>query len=316
MLDKTKSYLTEEAVEWLDGFLLGDGCLFPQPKNGCAQASINSSEPDWARYGLSGLSAYLPHEPTIRHNTNRKTGKVTESWQVATWGHPDLMRQYERWYPNRKRVPADVRITKTSLLLWYLGDGSLDRERYASITIPEADFPSLDVRANIMPKLKERFDLEPTFHGSGNGCRLYFGSQTGRFFDAIGAESPVKCYAYKFGVRPSVRWPSASDVARTLKISRSRVSQVVAEYKIPVVRDGSLMLFPPEAMVKLEEFKNTVYRPRVDGLEGSDAMTICEVQKQLKVHYRRLYPAMEKLGMQRGRRFSKEDVASLEAVLR
>jgi len=220
-LDPNIHHITEELVEWIDGFLLGDGCIDLR-KNGNymgARFSIESSKELWTKFSMSKFSMFGDCEIKERAKIDEK--HPNQLYNSRTLTHPDIVHQAERWYygPNQtKRVPPDVRVTPISILLWYLGDGSLtyieDCNTYV-VRFATCGFSVEDVENILMPKLT-RLGLECSRDTSKNDIRIC-ASSIGRFFDIIGRKSPISCYDHKFNIPEWVRLIRLSDIVQNDK---------------------------------------------------------------------------------------------------
>jgi len=125
-LNYDKSYLTEDVLEWIDGFLLGDGGIrfhnatFKKEKKlSYARFSIGSVQREWVEYAMSKLIAYSPRAITKTEYDNDPKNP-NPLYSSRTLGHPDIVLQVKRWYPLpecKKIVPCDVRITPASVML-------------------------------------------------------------------------------------------------------------------------------------------------------------------------------------------------------
>lgn len=212
------SHINEELIGWIDGFLLGDGGIEIQNRNnyGGSRFAIGSSSEQWTTYAISKFKAYGECEV-------KKWGKIDEKhpnylWYSRTLTHPDIVHQAERWYAGvnqSKIVPPDVRITPTSILLWYLGDGSLtyveDSNTYI-VRFATCAFSVEEVENILMPKLTA-LGLECSRDKSKNDIRIC-ASSIGRFFDIIGHKSPVSCYDHKFDIPDWLRLIRLSDIVQ------------------------------------------------------------------------------------------------------
>ena len=208
-LDIDKTFMTEQVVEWTDGFLLGDGRI--SYKTECtnnintsknARFSIGVLHKEFAIYAMSGFKDYRPSEP-------KQTGVVSKRcphlmWGSTTLSHPDILKQANRWYRGqgkKTRVPADVRITPASIMLWYLGDGSFyyDSNRHcSSLRLATCSFFPEDIDNILIPKLLS-VGLKSQRLDSKNDIQI-LPESTGVFFNLIGRKSPIQCYDYKFNV--------------------------------------------------------------------------------------------------------------------
>lgn len=214
-LDKNKTYMTENIIEWVDGLMLGDGYInFKKPLYTTSRVRIDSSSKEWVIYGLSKLVDYRPSEPKVYGKISKRC--PNEIWMSTTLTHPDIFHQAERWYSGvsqTKVVPSDVRITPTSILLWYLGDGSLtyieDCNTYI-VRFATCAFPIENIENIIIPKLTA-LGLECSRDKSKNDIRIC-ASSIGRFFDIIGHKSPIACYDHKFDIPDWLRLIRLSDI--------------------------------------------------------------------------------------------------------
>ncbi len=214
------SHINESLIEWIDGFLLGDGNInFANNRYGNSRFRIGTSSPEWTKYAMSDFSMYQPSELREWGNIDEKHPNYL--YNITTLTHPDIVHQAERWYsgPNQtKKVPPDVRITPTSILLWYLGDGSLMYlERYNTYVVRFATcaFSVNEVENILMPKLRS-LGLDCSRDESKNDIRVKAAS-IGRFFDIIGHKSPISCYDYKFDIPEWVRLIRLSDIVQNDK---------------------------------------------------------------------------------------------------
>lgn len=285
-LDYTKSHLDEPLAEWVDGFLLGDGHLAQtSPKSACA--GIGSSNINWTRYSMKGLVSYEPSQPRENWTGAGVGTKKYQSWQSWTLSHPDLRHHWCRWYSTGKKVvPQDVRLTGTSLRLWYLGDGSFDG---GFVTVAAYDF-SVKELERITTRLEAECGLPFTLHQSkGARKKLYLPAEyIGKFFDFIGKDCPVIGYEHKFEVDPK-RWLTGlSDAARQLKVNYAWVQNFIRSGRIEVKHHGGWTYLTSEEFEKLKSIRDTEYRPRTKGRTTSGRLTAEQVLRSLRAHPRRL----------------------------
>lgn len=220
-LDQNVNHINEELTEWIDGFLLGDGGIEIQNRENFrgSRFAIGSSSKQWTTLAISKFTMYGSLEV-------KEWGKIDEKhpnllYYSRTLTHPDIVHQAERWYsgPNQtKKVPPDVRITPTSILLWYLGDGSLtyveDCNTYV-VRFATCAFDPNDIDNILMPKLTS-LGLECSRDKSKNDIRI-LASSIGRFFDLIGHRSPISCYDHKFAIPDWLRLIRLSDIVQNDK---------------------------------------------------------------------------------------------------
>lgn len=208
-LDIDKTFMTEQVIEWVDGFLLGDGRIsYKLECEDCNQTARNARfsigvlHKEFAVYAMSMFKDYHPSEP-------KQCGAISDKrphlmWGSVTLSHPDILAQAMRWYQGKgkkTRIPKDVRITPTSIRLWYLGDGSFhyDPIRHCSLLrLATCSFFPEDIDYVLMPKLIS-LGVKCKRLESKNDLQI-LPESTGTFFNLIGRKSPIQCYDYKFEV--------------------------------------------------------------------------------------------------------------------
>lgn len=200
ILDRNKLFMTEDLLEWTDGFLLGDGGInFKNHKRHMgSRFHFGSVHKEWTQYAMSGFSSYKPSEPRQYGKIRLKSPRLC--WSSRTLTHPDIVEQAKRWYPEKhKEVPDDVRITPTSVLLWYLGDGSIcHREKTTVLRLATCSFSPMSIDGILVEKLKD-LGIDCYRTKCKNDIKIRSKS-IGRFFEFIGRKSPISCYDYKFDV--------------------------------------------------------------------------------------------------------------------
>lgn len=318
-LDYTKTWQDEALVEWVDGFLLGDGHIAETSKAGiAAYAVMSSSNKNWTRYGMSGFDAYYPLTPREYRVGDGKGGKRNHiAWQSSTLSHPDLKVHRDRWYPDgKKMIPSDVRLTGTSLQLWYIGDGSMDKG-FASISA--YDFSRAEVET-VVEKMERNIGITFTIHekpGHGTGMQIYLpAAYTSTFFDLIGRGCPVKGYEYKFEASPD-RWlRTIESTAEELGVDPFWIRNLILSGRAEALKREKLRFITVENFEKIKEIRDTEYRPRGPG-EQKCGFTMDEVKRLLRIHDRRLPDLLSKAGVIPRRtkgghyRFTEDDVEKI-----
>lgn len=256
VLDFNKTFLTENVIEWIDGFNLGDGYIgWDKRKNNTmgARFIIGSSTKNWSIYAMKGLRVYQPNVPKPYQKIDDK--HPNQIWDSKTKTHPDIVKQAKRWYcQGKKKIPHDIRITPTSVLLWYLGDGSLSytqKGNIARLRLATCDFLKADIQQILIPKL-ERLGIRCEYEKSKNDIRICADSIR-KFFDLIGRKSPVPEYQYKF------EYPSWLDLIRLSDIVQNNKEKYRAQYYYKTGQiecskspGGKMLLFTEEQAEKLK----------------------------------------------------------------
>lgn len=229
-LDYSLSFMTEEIIEAVDGFLLGDGSI--GHNNTVARLNCGLEHEEFAKYLINHFGDYLPSVSGYK-DTGMSSGI---QWQGRTKFHPDIYEHYERWYPagGDKQPPDDVRITSKSVMLWYLGDGSLVQSNNTAVLRLSTDGFSVD---NVYFLAKKLNSVGILCHRNGDNRIMIEARGIPAFFDFIGRKSPVKCYDYKFEL-PEWRYTAKrmKDVANDLGVSYNRLSHLVKNGKLQCYR--------------------------------------------------------------------------------
>jgi len=187
--------LSKEAIEWINGELLGDGCL--------QSLSLYS-----ARFQYS--SKYLEYIEYVRNKLKsfgiEQSGKIHKSYhkdmdcysyKYCSLSYVELLPVYKQWYPKGKKiVPKDIELTPLTCRQWFIGDGSLlhREKRRPHIVLSTCGFLISDVEWLI--KQLDNLGFKVTRRPSKN--IIYLSSySTKEFLNYIG-ECLVKCYQYKW----------------------------------------------------------------------------------------------------------------------
>ncbi|MBA7589311.1 hypothetical protein ES708_31393 [subsurface metagenome] len=188
--------LSQEAIEWINGELLGDGCL--QSCSPCsARFQYGSKHKEYINYISDVLESFgIKRSGKIhkKHHTDR--GMDCYGYQYKTLSYVELLPLREKWYLDGKKVvPRDIKITPVTLRQWHIGDGYLRKRKYgrphiilatSGFLINDVDWlveqiGNLGIKAKRTPRLN-----------------IYISARSvKRFINYIG-ECPVSCYQYKF----------------------------------------------------------------------------------------------------------------------
>jgi len=150
-------------LEYLDGSLLGDGCL-------AAKTPVS------ARYqiGQKHLSYLLWVSRCLSEKGVQQAGKIrryTSSWgswyAYASKAYRGLRVEYDRWYPGGiKHVPSDVRLTPLSARTWFLEDGNLSpdkrRDNANTVTLCTECFTDAGIQVLLLG-LQKRLETERVY---------------------------------------------------------------------------------------------------------------------------------------------------------
>ena len=239
-LDYKINYIQDNMIEYIDGYLLGDGGINFDKRsinNLIARLSCGVEYEEFCQYLMEPFKK-LSSSVKKHKSQSMKQGFM---FSGSTSNHPDIYKQYLRWYPENKngqrvkQPPEDVRITKDSVLFWYLGDGSVVvKNNTISIRLSTDGFDKFKVEM-LVGKLKKK---GIKCHRN-NENRIRIDSRgVPAFFNLIGRKSPIKCYDYKFDRVPFWRFESKrmKEVAEELNINYGRLSYFVKNGKVKTFR--------------------------------------------------------------------------------
>lgn len=129
---------------------------------------------------------------------DKRTKKTYTSYRFRSVNNITFFHLRQRWYPKGiKVIPTDVKMTPISVLIWYLGDGSLiEASRSYYIKLCTNGFDKDNVECVLFPQLSR---YEPSFiQATEKQWWVYIPRrQIGEFLSFIG-ECPVAEYAYKW----------------------------------------------------------------------------------------------------------------------
>ena len=193
--------LSQEAEEWLNGELLGDGCL--QSPNASTYFISRSAR---FKYGSKYLEYCQYVSDTLKSFGIEQVGKINErynkdfncySYNYSSRCYVELLPIRKRWYPEGKKViPRDLKLTPLVCRQWYIGDGCLVRKKWnrLSITLSTYNFPIPATEWLVLELNKLGF--KATRRPSNNIIHISAYS-TQDFLNYIG-KCPVNCYQYKW----------------------------------------------------------------------------------------------------------------------
>jgi len=186
--------LSEKAIEWIEGELLGDGCIFSASPYS-AKFTYSSKYLEYINYISNTLKSFGVKCGKIQKRYHKKLNSYSYSFQSYTY--KELLYIRNKWYPEGKKiVPIDLKLTPLICRQWYIGDGCLKHHKGGkpNIELSTCGFSisGVEYLVNQLNKLGFRA-MRWAFHNTV-GISTH---STKDFLDYIG-NSPVKCYSYKF----------------------------------------------------------------------------------------------------------------------
>jgi len=186
--------LSQEAIEWINGELLGDGCL-RSPRGPSAIYSHSSKYYEYLEYVIDTLKSFGIRAPSGPREYNSKVSNGHHK-SMDSLSYTELLPIRKKWYPNGKKiVPRDIKLTPLTCRQWYIGDGCLQRGRY--IIMATCGFTISDV--NWLVEQLIELGFKATRQPSCN-CIIISTYSTKAFLDYIG-KCPVNCYQYKWNYK-------------------------------------------------------------------------------------------------------------------
>jgi len=189
--------LSQEAIDWINGELLGDGNLSTRSIYS-AYFACASKYPEYIQYVSNTLDSFgIEQSGMIRKKYHKNMNCHTYHYNSRFY--KELLPIYKKWYPNGKKIiPRGIELTPITLRQHYIGDGSLANKGRGRpfITLCTCGFTISDVTLLIRKLIKLGF--RSTRRPSDNTIGISAHS-TKDFLNYIGPP-PVECYQYKWAV--------------------------------------------------------------------------------------------------------------------
>jgi len=180
--------LSDELLEFLDGLLLGDGCIYPHRRSAVyVHTDKHKGYLEWLSSKLGDLG--------IEESCLHPDSKGRELFRYRSHAYVDLMEVRKRWYPDdTKYTPSDVRITPTVLMNWYIGDGTFYRDDYEILLGVKSE--GCREKLPMIKSQLEEMDIYPRINSTG--LAIHKSKSLDNFFDYIEEAERPPCYDYKF----------------------------------------------------------------------------------------------------------------------
>lgn len=187
--------LSQKAIEWFNGELLGDGNLSSRSPYS-ARFAYTSKYIEYAEYVRDTLESFgIEQSGIIRRKYHKDLDCYT--YHYRSLSYVELLPIRKKWYPNGKKIiPRDLELTPLTLRQEYIGDGLLYHAHNGrpNISLYTCGFNISDVEWLIKQLIELEF--KATRRPSDNSiCISAYSAKD--FLNYIG-ECPVKCYQYKW----------------------------------------------------------------------------------------------------------------------
>ena len=187
--------LSQKAIEWLNGELLGDGCLYSQSKYS-SDFQCSSKYLEYCEYVRDTLKCFgIEQSSEIFRHYNKKYKSY--SYRYRSRSYVELLHLRKKWYPEGKKiVPKDVTLTSLTMRQWYIGDGSLARPKKSKpcIILATCGFNISDVDWLVEQLIKLGFKAK---RRPAQNLISISTHSVENFLNYIG-KCPTECYKYKF----------------------------------------------------------------------------------------------------------------------
>lgn len=187
--------LSQEAIEWINGELLGDGCL-QSYSSYSARFVYGSKYPEYIKYVSDTLKSFgIEQIGRILKQEDKRYGSF--GYKYCSRAYEELLPIHKQWYPEGKKiVPKDIELTPLTCRQWYIGDGSLIHYKRGrpAIKLCTCGFTILNVEWLMERLSKLKFKVSRTKENI-----IYISSYSVKdFLKYIDKCPKVKCYQYKW----------------------------------------------------------------------------------------------------------------------
>jgi len=195
--------ISDEAMEIIEGELLGDGWI-EQHSTACfAHTTANFNYARLLHAKLKAANVPLRELESIPARNGGRPQLRTRSSCNVTFS---ALRR--RWYPDGvKIVPADLRLTRTMCLHWYLGDGYVEQ---GTVKFSTCGFAAEEVNLLAAALTTLGFKSALNRRSGGHFVIRMAKSAAPRFLEWIGP-CPTRGYEHKWAVLSIVTHPYEAD---------------------------------------------------------------------------------------------------------
>ena len=146
--------LSSQQYEVLNGALLGDGSLIIHKNGKNAYFSYLSKSKQHVEYVWKYFCDFAGNIYES-HYVDKRTEKTYYRASFKTPSSPILTQIYHMWYWDKKKhIPPNIVLTPISCLLWYIGDGSLNKSKNTQyIKLSTHCFEKKELEEYILPQL-------------------------------------------------------------------------------------------------------------------------------------------------------------------
>ena len=191
-----------ESLDWINGELLGDGCITMRSSIAAA-FSYSSKYLEYIKYVSDTLWYFgIVRTGRIREHYHEKFNKW--SYHYMSRSYYELRLLHELWYPSGiKEVPRSIELTSLTCRQWYIGDGTLYHRKGHTPHITLFTCAFKDSTVYWLVRQLALIGIQATRDNTRNSVSISLYS-TKDFLTYIG-ECPVECYRYKWNLQEGRR---------------------------------------------------------------------------------------------------------------
>ena len=190
--------MTERQRQLLVGMLLGDGHLERQRGARSARLKIEHSvsQAAYVDWKYAEWRDWVRTPPKDRMRRNR-LGTESANRGFCTLAHDEFECFRERFYRDRRKVvPPDLELTRVSMAVWYMDDGSRKSSQCRGVYLNTQSFAAAEVEL-LQTVLLRDIGLETSVRKQSDGLQIYVPSFfVGSMASYIGGEL-LPCMRYK-----------------------------------------------------------------------------------------------------------------------
>lgn len=198
---------TEKQYDYLQGAMLGDGCLSNHKSGkGNSDFSYLSKSKQHCEFVAEPFSEILLKGGVVEKSYfDHRTNKTYQRCFFRTQMNVSFTKERMRWYRgNKKHIPKDLVLTPNICLIWYIGDGSLVNSKCCQeVKLATHCFEKEELETIIIPQMA-RFEARTNICGRSKNGDPQYGifiphSRVQDFIDYIG-KCPFEDYKHKWEV--------------------------------------------------------------------------------------------------------------------
>jgi len=186
---------TKEQESFFNGLMLGDGSLVYGNKKGSLFPRLSvqrqKKDKDYLFWQYEEFKEFYGTEPKYFKSYHNKAEKFYDGYACITKSGQVFKDQYNRWYPNGKKIiPKDLVLDPLTLLIWFLDDGCIIRNG-KSLSFKLSTDGFLDDDVCFLEKVLSEFISSEDIHYYKNGKGLILKGSTNPTIKLINVIEPI-----------------------------------------------------------------------------------------------------------------------------